>query len=187
MNWGRNTFWRQQNDRLGKTQLRLMIQGGRRQGEASSKPESIQIQKTPLQCWGYGDLHYYKNCPHRTHAETTTHTQEASTVGDVARIIQNINVALDDHQVKYQSAMVEFEGKIVDHSISILIDPGESLIYISPKIVDLGRLLVAKFSSPWLVQLATWTKRRVTAKVNDRLIEIMGIRVKVNLNIYPLG
>lgn len=47
--------------------------------------------------------------------------------------------------------MIEFEGKIFDQTISILIDPGATLSYISPKIVEQCCLQVVKFKSPWLV------------------------------------
>ena len=36
-----------------------------RQPERVSKPATDQPPKAPLQCWGYGDAHYYKNCPHK--------------------------------------------------------------------------------------------------------------------------
>lgn len=50
-------------------------------------------------------------------------------MGEVARNITKINTTLEDHQV-------EFEGKVFDRSISILIDPGATLSYITPKIVE---------------------------------------------------
>jgi len=56
----------------------------------------------------------------------------------------------------------------------ILIDPGISLSYVSPRIVDLCRLTSTKFRNPWLVQLATRAKRRFNAKVDDCVIELDG-------------
>jgi len=77
----------------------------------------------------------------------------------VAKSIPKINVALEEHQVEYQPTMVEFEGKIFDQAIFVLIDPGSTLSYASPKIVDQCCLQVVKFKNPRLVQLATWAKR----------------------------
>ena len=61
--------------------------------------------------------------------------------------------------------MVEIEGMINNQPISILIDPGAILIYISPRVVDLCNLVPEKFDKSWLVQLATGTKRKVTSIV----------------------
>ena len=58
--------------------------------------------------------------------------QEATTVEDMGRIY----VALNDRQAKYQSNMIEVEGKIINQPLSILIDSRESHCYIDPKIVD---------------------------------------------------
>ena len=48
-----------------------------------------------------------------------------------------ICVALENWQVDHQNSMVEIEGMINNQLISILIDPGASLSYISPRIVEL--------------------------------------------------
>ena len=57
--------------------------------------------------------------------------------------------------------MVKMEGKIVDQYVTVLIDPGASLSYISPQVVEKCKLKTKKFQQSWLVQLATGTKRKV--------------------------
>ena len=57
--------------------------------------------------------------------------------------------------------MVEIEGKILNTSISILIDPGACRSYVLPKIVDVCKIGKFKHDKPWLVQLATSTKHKV--------------------------
>ena len=99
---------------------------------------------------------------------------EASTVGDVARSIPRINAALEDRQADYQPTMIEFEGKIFDRTVSILVDPGATLSYVSPKVVESCSLQTIKFKNPWLVQLATRAKRRVLAKVSNCPLRIPG-------------
>ena len=47
--------------------------------------------------------------------------------------------------------MVEIEGKMLNTSISILIDPGAYQIYVAPNIVDLCKLGKVKHDKPWLV------------------------------------
>ena len=54
--------------------------------------------------------------------------------------------------------MVEIEGMINNQPISILIDPGAILSYISPRIVDLCNLVPKTFDKSWIVQLAIGTK-----------------------------
>ena len=57
--------------------------------------------------------------------------------------------------------MVEVEGKLNQTPISILIDPGARLSYISPNLVEKCKLLVDTFAKSWLVQLATGAKIKV--------------------------
>ena len=83
--------------------------------------------------------------------------------------------------------MVEIEGKILNTSISILIDPSACRSYVSPKIVDVCKLGKIKHDKPWLVQLAIGTKQEVSEIVKDCEINLNGFPMKVNLDILPLG
>jgi len=47
--------------------------------------------------------------------------------------------------------MVEFEGKFLDLAVTVLIDLGATLSYISPRIVEHCKLQPVKFKDPWLV------------------------------------
>eukprot|EP00253_Pinus_taeda_P011080 PITA_11080 len=123
----------------------------------------------------------------RKGTEQLSQIHEASTVGEVGRSIPRINAALEDRQAEYQPTMVEFEGKISNLTISVLIDPGATLSYVSPKVVERCNLQPVKFRNPWLVQLATGAKRRVTAKINDCPFVIADQPVTADLNILPLG
>ena len=62
--------------------------------------------------------------------------------------------------------MVEVEGKLNQTPISILIDPRDSLSYISLDLVEKCKLSVETFVNSWLVQLATGEKRKVISFVN---------------------
>jgi len=66
----------------------------------------------------------------------------------VARSIPKINAPLEDHQAEHQPTMVEFESKFFYQNISVLIDPGAKLSYVSPKIVDRCCLQAVKFKNP---------------------------------------
>ena len=63
--------------------------------------------------------------------------------------------------------MVEVEGKINQIPISILIDLGDSLRYISLNLVEKCKLSVENLASSWLVQLATGAKRKVISFVKN--------------------
>ena len=89
------------------------------------------------------------------------------TVGDLARTMPKINVALENRQADYQTSMVEVKGKINQTPISILIDLGASLSYISRNLVEKCKLPVEKFASSWLVQLATGAKRKVISFIKN--------------------
>ena len=69
--------------------------------------------------------------------------------------------------------MIEVEGKIKNHPISILIDSGVSHCYIDPKIVDRLHLEKTKLGKSSLVQLATRTKRIIHDIVKDCSIILM--------------
>ena len=62
--------------------------------------------------------------------------QEAETVGQVARAVPRIYIALEDHQVDHQSTVVEVVGNIVEQYVSILIDLGSTHSYITPRVVE---------------------------------------------------
>ena len=72
-------------------------------------------------------------------------------VGDLARTMPRINAALENRQAYYQTSMVEVEGKPNQTPISILIDPGAILSYISLDLVEKCKLSVEKFAKSWLV------------------------------------
>jgi len=57
-------------------------------------------------------------------------------VGEVARNIPKINVALDNHQAEYHPTMIKCEGMIAKQPVLVLFDPSASLSYVSPKVVE---------------------------------------------------
>jgi hypothetical protein len=101
--------------------------------------------------------------------------------------VSQIYADLDNNQYDHQASVVEIKGMITNHLVFILIDPGSNLSYISPKIVDKCKIQPHKNAKPWMVQLATGTKRRV-AEVIPACQFIMGeFPTQATLNILPLG
>ena len=90
-----------------------------------------------------------RNCPlENESARLAYNIHEAEIVGQVARTAPRIYAALEDHQEDHQSIVVEVEGKIVEQSVSILIDPGSTHSYITPRVVVGARTLsVVKVNS----------------------------------------
>ena len=92
------------------------------------------------------------NCPlENESARPTYNIQEAETVGQVARAVPRIYAALEDRQVDHQSTMVEVVGKIVEQSISILIEPSSLHSYITPRVVEICAFKKVKHRKSWLV------------------------------------
>jgi hypothetical protein len=145
--------------------------------------------REPLKCWQCGEPHLRRNCPGLIAANRTAihNLQEASIVGDMGRSMHRINATIDGRQVDHQSSVVEIEGKINDTRISILMDLGATLSYITPDVVELTKLKKLKHVKSWLVQLATGTERKVVDFISDLEFSLDGQKIRTNLNILPLG
>jgi hypothetical protein len=126
--------------------------------------------------------------PHRQQNNRRIYNvQEATTVSDVAISMQQIYAAVDNKQDDHQASVVEMEGMITNHLVSILIDPGSNLSYIAPKAVDKCKLEPHKHAKPWLVQLATDTKRKVMEFIPSCRFTMSEFPTQETLNILPLG
>ena len=108
-------------------------------------------------------------------------------MGQVARTVPRIYASLEDRQEDLQSIVVEFEGKIVEKFISVLIDPRSTHSYITPRIVDICAFKKLKHSKFWLVQLATRTNKKVSEVVEKCPLEMDEIFTYADLNNLPLG
>jgi hypothetical protein len=163
--------------------------------QGSGKPVNLETKKfwensrKPLKCWECGGPHLRRNYPCLIAANRIVvhNLQEASTVGDMGRSLHRINVAIDGLQADHQSSMVEIEGKINDTRIFVLIDPGATLSYITPDVVESNKLKKLKHTKSWLVQLATGTKRKVVDFISDFEFSLDGQKIRTILNILPLG
>jgi hypothetical protein len=94
---------------------------------------------------------------------------------------------LDNKQADHQASVVEMEGMISNHLVSILIDPGSNLSYVSPQTVEKCKLQQVKHVKSWLVQLSIGTKKKVTKVIPACQFVMSGFPTQENLNIPPLG
>jgi hypothetical protein len=80
-------------------------------------------KKEPLKCWGCGEEHLLRDCPHRQQNSRRVYKiQESTIVNDVARSMPRIYAPVDNKQADHQDLVVEMECMIANHLISILID-----------------------------------------------------------------
>ena len=59
----------------------------------------------------------------------------------MARSMPRISVVLENWKIEHQTSMIEIEGMIKIQPISILIDPGESVSYVPPMIIEICKLV----------------------------------------------
>ncbi len=118
---------------------------------------------------------------------TAHNISEEETVEDAVRGTPRIYAALDNRQADHQSNMIEIGGMINKQTISILIDSGASHSYIDPSLIERLHLTRNKHDHPWMVQLATGTKRKVSELVKRYSLEMNGLITMEDLNIIPLG
>ena len=83
--------------------------------------------------------------------------------------------------------MVEVTGKIVEQSVSILIDSSSTHSYITPRVVEICAFKRVKHRKSWLFQLATGTKRKVSELVEKFPLVMNGLATCVYLNVLPLS
>ena len=154
-----------------------MLQVNRKWG---SQCFPLQIKCSKLQ-----GPHYSQDCKNKTNG-VLHNLQEEPTIEEIAGTLW-IYAALDGRQEDHQATMVEIEGKILNTSISILIDPSACRSCVSPKIVDVCKIGKIKHDKPWLVQLATGTKPKVSKIVKYCEVNLNGFPTKLSLKILTLG
>jgi hypothetical protein len=93
---------------------------------------------------------------------------------------------LDNRQANNQASVVEMEGMIANHLVSILIDPGSNLSYVAPQTVDKCKLQQVKHLKSWLVQLATGTKRKLIEFIPACQFIMNELPTQATLNMLPL-
>ena len=92
-----------------------------------------------------------RNCPlENESARPAYNVQEAETVGQVGRVVPRIYAALEDRWVDHQSTVVEVASKVVEQSVSILIDPSSTHSYIAPRVVDICAFKKVRHNKSWL-------------------------------------
>ena len=66
-----------------------------KQMDGDNKKEGTVKMKEPLKCWGCGEPHLLRDCPHRN-IHMIMRDREATTVNEIARSIATISAALEN-------------------------------------------------------------------------------------------
>jgi hypothetical protein len=77
--------------------------------------------------------------------------QQVETMEDMGNKIPRIYATLDNKKDEFQSHMIEVEGMINNHAVTILIDSRASHSYIDPRVVESLQLSRSKHGKSWLV------------------------------------
>ena len=99
-----------------------------------------------IKCWKCNELHYAQECKNKNNG-VLHNLQEEPIIEDIVGT-QRIYAALYGWQEDHQATMVEIKGKILNTSVSILIDPSACQSYATPNIVDLCKLRKVKHDKP---------------------------------------
>ena len=89
-------------------------------------------------------------------------------------------------QAEHQGSIIEMDGKLCDHVISILTYPGSDYSYVSHDLMDKCGLNKELHAESWLVQLATGTKKRVHHWVRACTFDLNGMSTAAYLNVLSL-
>ena len=65
--------------------------------DTNKKNESVVKIKEPLKCWGCGEPHLLRDCPHKT-IHNIQALREETAVNDITQNIPRVSAALEDHQ-----------------------------------------------------------------------------------------
>ena len=149
---------------------------------------TVGTPKETLKCWECGEPHLQRNFPLFNEKNRFFHNfQEVSTVGEFGKIFHRINATLEDPQEDNQSTIVEIKGTSSNKRFSILIDPWDTLSYITPKMMDNYQLAKLSHAKSWSFQLATREKRKVTNFIANCEFKFQDHVNSINLDILHLG
>jgi hypothetical protein len=109
-----------------------------------------------------------------------------ATVGDMGKA-HRIHVAVNNRQEEHQSTMLETTGTVVDQTLSILIDPGATEIFISGAALKRIKVKAVEQDEFSFVEMASRAKQKVGGKVMGYALNMEEFFMRVNLYVTILG
>jgi len=98
-----------------------------------------------------------------------------------------IYASFNNNQANHQDSVLELEGMIANHLVSILIYPSSNLSYVAPQTIDKCKLQLIRHVKMWLVWLATGTKQKMEEVIPACQFTIGGFPTQETINTIPLG
>jgi hypothetical protein len=109
-----------------------------------------------------------------------------TTVGDLGKAHQ-IHAAMNNLQVKYQSAVPKNSATIADQTLSILIDPGATETFIFGAMLKGTKVKAIEQDEFILVEMDSGSKQKVGGKVMGCILNLGEFVTRANLYVTILG
>jgi hypothetical protein len=109
-----------------------------------------------------------------------------TTMGDMGKAHQ-IHAAVNNHQVGHQSTVLEMTGTIVDHTLSILIDPSATKSFISGAALKSIKVKAVEQDEFSFVEMASGAKQKVGGNVTGCFLNLGEFVTRANLYVMILG
>ena len=107
-------------------------------------------------------------------------------MGDLGKA-HRIHAIINDHQVEYQSIVLETSGKINGMDFSLLIDPGATESFISHTVLSRSKVMARKIEDFDVVEMASDITQEVGLLVNECEVDLGVCVTKVSLYTTSLG
>jgi tyrosine-protein phosphatase YwqE len=107
-------------------------------------------------------------------------------MGDMGKA-HRIHAAVNNHQEEHQSTVLETIGIVANHTLSILIVPGATEIFISGAVLKRIKVKAVKQDEFSFVEMASGAKQKVGGKVMGSLLNLGEFVMKANLYVTILG
>jgi hypothetical protein len=107
-------------------------------------------------------------------------------MGDLGKAHQ-IHAAVNNHQEKHQSTVLETSGTIADQTLSILIDHGATESFISGAVLKRIKVKEVKHDEFSFIEMASGAKQKVGGKVMGCTLNLGEFVTRANLYVMILG
>jgi hypothetical protein len=109
-----------------------------------------------------------------------------TTVGDMGKA-HRIHAAVNNRQAEHQSTVLETNGIVANHTLSILIDPSATESFISGASLKRIKVKEVKQDEFSFMEMAPGAKQKVGGKVTDCILNLGEFFTRANLYITILG
>jgi hypothetical protein len=135
-------------------------------------------------CWTCGEPHDQRDYPvGRTRASGSV---GPTSVGDLGKA-HLIHAAVNNLQAEHQSTVLETSSTVVDQTLSILIDPSATEIFISGAALKKIKVKAVELDGFNFVEMSSGAKQKVGGKVTGCTLNLREFVTRSNLYVTILG